>query len=101
MSDRLSCFEPLEEYFLGVVHAIVPPRHLREMPAAQGDSRGPSPFAARWEVLYFGHGGSGGPPERTRELLRLCGEPRLAAQSRRKCTCMLGVGLKSGRVHHI
>ncbi|CAJ1436283.1 unnamed protein product [Effrenium voratum] len=43
VSDRLSCFDPEEEHFFGVVHAIVPPRQLREM----------------WPALYFGHGGSG------------------------------------------
>ncbi|CAK9057130.1 unnamed protein product [Durusdinium trenchii] len=43
VADRLSCFDGREEHFLGVVHAIVPPRHLREM----------------WAALYFGHGGSG------------------------------------------
>lgn len=43
VSDRLQCFDSAEEHFFGAVHAIVPPRHLREM----------------WSALYFAHGGSG------------------------------------------
>eukprot|EP00435_Cladocopium_sp_Y103_P016165 s1568_g4.t1 len=43
VSDRLKCFDSAEEHFFGAVHAIVPPRHLREM----------------WSALYFAHGGSG------------------------------------------
>lgn len=43
LSDRLSCFRSEDPHYLGVVHALVPPRHLRDM----------------WAALYFGHGGSG------------------------------------------